>query len=97
MKLGRMIDNDKRQVPFEDELNRFIRTEVRENSYLYYFLLRPFDNYLAQKLCFQTGIIFIRVYVSVCVCVSVCLCVNLYIDYLKKFMTDLNEIWQDDV
>ena len=42
--LSRMIDNDKRQVPFEDEFNRFIRTEVKENSYLYYFLLRPFDN-----------------------------------------------------
>ena len=37
MKLGRMIDNDKRQVPFEDELNPFIRTEVTENPYL----LRP--------------------------------------------------------
>ena len=44
MKLGRMIYNDKRQVPFEDELNRFIRTEVTENPYLYFFLLRPFDN-----------------------------------------------------
>ena len=44
MKLGRMIYNDKRQVPFEDELNRFIRTEVTENPYLYFSLLRPFDN-----------------------------------------------------
>ena len=43
MKLGTMIDNNKRQVPFEDELNRSIRTEVTENPYLYYFLLRPFD------------------------------------------------------
>ena len=43
MKLGRMIDNDKRQVPFEDELNRFIRTEVTQNPFLYFFLLRPFD------------------------------------------------------
>ena len=33
--------------------------------------------YLAQKLCFWTGIIFIRVDVSVCVCVSVCLSVCL--------------------
>ena len=24
-------------------------------------------------------------------------CVSLYIDYLKKFLTDLNETWQDDV
>ena len=30
-------------------------------------------NYLAQKLCFWTGIIFIRVYVSVCVSVCECL------------------------
>ena len=45
MKLGRMIDNDKRQVPFEDELNRFIRTEVTGNPYLYFTLLRPFGNF----------------------------------------------------
>ena len=43
MKLGRMIYNDKRQVLFEDELNRFIGTEVTENPYLYFILLRPFD------------------------------------------------------
>ena len=43
MKLDRMTDNDKRQVPFEDELNQFFRTEVTENPYLYLFLLRPFD------------------------------------------------------
>ena len=43
MKHDRMIDNDKRQVPFEDELNRSIRTEVTENPYLYFYLLRPFD------------------------------------------------------
>ena len=48
-------------------------------------------NYLAQKLCFWTGIIFTRVDVSVCVCVHV------YLDYLKKFLTDFDEIWQDDV
>ena len=35
--------------------------------------------------------------VCVCVCVSVCVCVNLYIDYLKKFLTDFDETWQDDV
>ena len=34
MTLGRMMYNDERQVPFEDELNRFIRTEVTENPYL---------------------------------------------------------------
>ena len=43
MKLGRMMYNDKVQVPFEGELNRVIRTEVTENPYLYLILLRPFD------------------------------------------------------
>ena len=55
--------------------------------------------YLAQKLCFWTGIIFIGVYVSVCVSVCVCVCVSvsLYIDYLKKLLTDFDKTWQDDV
>ena len=44
MKLGRMIHHNKRQVLFKEELNRFIRTEVTENPYFYFFLLRPFDN-----------------------------------------------------
>ena len=38
--------------------------------------------------------------VCVCVCVSsVCVCVwmSLYPDYLKKFLTDFNETWQDDL
>ena len=39
-----MIYNNERQVPYEYELNRFIRTEVTENLYLYFFLLLPFDN-----------------------------------------------------
>ena len=47
--------------------------------------------YLAQKLCFWTGIIFIGMYVSVC------LCVHVYLNYLKKFLTDFDETWQDDV
>ena len=38
-----MMYNDKMQVPFEDELNLSFRTEVTENPYLYFFLLRPFD------------------------------------------------------
>ena len=66
--------------------------------YLFEGLSSPilaYDYYLAQKLCFWTGIIFIRVYVSVCLCV--CVCVNFYIDYLKKFLTDFDETWQDDV
>ena len=49
------------------------------------------DFYLAQKLCFWTGIIFIGVDVSVC------LCVRLYTIYLKKYLTDFNETWQDDL
>ena len=40
-----------------------IRQEITQNSF--------FSFYLAQKLCFWTGIIFIRVYVSVCVSVCV--------------------------
>ena len=32
-----------------------------------------------------------------CLCVRVCLCVSVYIDYLKKFLTDFDETWQDDV
>ena len=48
MKLGRIMYNDKVQVPFEDELNRFIRTEVTEDPYLYFFLLRPFDSFFSE-------------------------------------------------
>ena len=44
MKLGRMIYNGRKQVPFENEFNRFIRTEVTENMIFYFFLLHPFDN-----------------------------------------------------
>ena len=51
------------------------------------------DFYLAQKLCFWTGIIFIGVDVSVCLCV----CLLLYTIYLKKFSTNFDETWQDDV
>ena len=47
-----MIDNYKRQVPFEDELNRSIRTEVTENPYLYFFLLRPLDKISLRLLPF---------------------------------------------
>ena len=43
-KLGRMIYNDKRHVPFEDWLNRLIRTDVIQNPISYFLLLRPFDN-----------------------------------------------------
>ena len=38
-----------------------------------------------------------RVCVCVCVCLCVCVCVNVYIDYLKKLLTDFDETWQDDV
>ena len=44
IKLGKMIFNDKRHVPFEDELYWLIRTEDTKNPYLYFFYLRPFDN-----------------------------------------------------
>ena len=33
----------------------------------------------------------------VCVCVYVCVSVHLYTIYLKKFFTDFDETWQDDV
>ena len=36
-------------------------------------------------------------HLRVCVCVSVCVSVSLYLDYLKKFLTDFDETWQDDV
>ena len=32
-----------------------------------------------------------------CLCVFVCLSVSVYPDYLKKFYTDFDETWQDDV
>ena len=68
----------------------FFKDVVKSNILVRCFVTYiPF--YLAQKLCFWTGIIFIRVYVSVCLCVS------FYIDYLKKFLTDLDETWQDGV
>ena len=72
---------------FIPHLDRFIS--------LFKASFQPF--YLAQKLCFWTGIIFIGVYVSVCVSVCVCVSVSLSPNYLKKFLTDFNETWQDDV
>ena len=30
-------------------------------------------------------------------CLCVCVCVSVYIDYLKKFLTDSDETWQDDL
>ena len=44
MKFGRMVYNDKISVPFEDEMNRFIRTEVIEKMVFRHHELRPFDN-----------------------------------------------------
>ena len=44
MKFGRMVYNDKISVPFEDEMNRFIRTEVIEKMVFWHHELRPFDN-----------------------------------------------------
>ena len=40
--------------------------------------------YLAQKLCFWTGIIFIGVYVSVCVSVCLCVCLWVFISIISK-------------
>ena len=45
MKLGRMMYNDKISVPFEDEINRSIRTEVTDNLLLKKHELPPFDNF----------------------------------------------------
>ena len=39
-----MVYNDKISVPFEDEMNRFIRTEVIEKMVFRHHELRPFDN-----------------------------------------------------
>ena len=44
MKFGRMVYNDKISVPFEDEMNRSIRTEVTEKMLFWHLELRPFDN-----------------------------------------------------
>ena len=33
----------------------------------------------------------------VCFCVCVCLSFCVYLDYLKKFLTDCDKTWQDDV
>ena len=48
--------------------------------------------YLAQNVFFH-----MPVCVCLCVCLSVCLCVRLFLDYLKKSLTDFDEILQDDV
>ena len=45
-------------------------------------------NYLAQKIVFGQVL-----FLSACMCV--CVCVRVYIDYLKKFLTDFDGIWQD--
>ena len=44
MKFGRKVYNDKISVPFEDEINRLIRTEVIEKMVFRHHELRPFDN-----------------------------------------------------
>ena len=44
MKFSRMVYNDKISLPFEDEMNRFIRTEVTEKLLFRQLELRPFDN-----------------------------------------------------
>ena len=34
---------------------------------------------------------------SACMCLCVCVSVRFYTIYLKKFLTDFDETWQDDV
>ena len=38
MKFGRMMHNDKRQVPLEDESDQFIRPEVTKDFVFLYFI-----------------------------------------------------------
>ena len=38
-----------------------------------------------------------RYYFHPRVCVCLCVCVRVYIDYLKKFLTDFNETGQEDL
>ena len=42
-------------------------------------------------------VLFSSARMCLCVCVCVCVCVSVYIDYLKKFLTDFDETWQDDL
>ena len=51
-----------------------ITLPVKTHKSPHFLIFASFSYYLAQKLCFWTGIIFIGVYVSVCVCLSVCEC-----------------------
>ena len=69
------------------------------------FYIYPFDlNCNVPGMCkilftWPKTFVFERYYFHkrVCVCVCVCVCVSVYIDYLKKFLTDFDETWQDDV
>ena len=45
MKFGRMVYNDKISIPFEDEINRSIKTEVTDNLLFQNHELPPFDNF----------------------------------------------------
>ena len=67
-----MIYNDKRQVPFEDDLNRFIRTEVSQNPYL---LDRSFKRKSKiKKNFFRKRGPQCLLSLSVCVCVRASVC-----------------------
>ena len=63
-----------------------------ESNYCFMFINWP-ENFVFGQVLFSSACMCL----CVCVCVSVCVCVNVYIDYLKKFLTDFDEIWQDDV
>ena len=51
MKLGRMMYNDNTSVPFKDEMNRSIRTEVTDNLLFQNRELPPFENFFLVISC----------------------------------------------
>ena len=54
-------------------------------------------NFVFGQVLFSSACMCLCVCLCVCVCVCVCLCVSLLVDYLKKLLTDFDEIWQDGV
>ena len=65
--------------------NTYVRMKKCLSGRIFYSHL---SFYLAEKLCFWTGIIFIGVYVSVCVCVCASLC-DLSQKVLSRFWWNL--------
>ena len=62
-------------LPFIKQQNNHVK-KTWVWAFIVFDILHTRIDYLAQKLCFWTGIIFIRVYVSVCL--SVCVCVSVF-------------------